>query len=222
MPRHEWKHEISLSDLLQLRRRLGAVAYPDPYAPTGSYRVRSLYFDTPADTALREKISGVDPREKFRIRCYNNDYRFIRLEKKCKQNGLCTKYTAPLSHEQTALFLSGHLDWMDSHERPLIQELYSKMTCQQLQPKTIVEYTREPFVYPAGNVRVTLDHHIRTGMRCTDFLNPHCITVPVPDDPIILEVKWDAFLPDLIRSAVQLDDRRTASYSKYTACRAYG
>ena len=106
-------------------------------------------------------------------------------------------------------------------EYPLIQELYSKMTLQGLKPKTIVDYTREPFVFPAGNVRVTLDYNIRSGLKSTDFLNPDCVTVPV-SDLIILEVKWDAFLPDIIKDAVSLTDRREGAFSKYAACRIYG
>jgi hypothetical protein len=58
-------------------------------------------------------------------------------------------------------------------------------------------------------------------MRCTDFLNPACVTVPV-SNAIILEVKWDGFLPDIIRDAVSLADRREGSFSKYEACRIYG
>lgn len=95
------------------------------------------------------------------------------------------------------------------------------MQTEGIAPKTIVDNTREPFIFPAGNVRVTLDYNIRSGMRCTDFLNPDCVTVPV-SDPIILEVKWDAFLPDIIRDAVALSDRREGAFSKYAACRIYG
>jgi hypothetical protein len=93
---------------------------------------------------------------------------------------------------------------------------------QGLRPKTIVDYTREPFVYAPGNVRVTMDYNIRTGLLCTDFLNPSRITVPAGDAPIILEVKWDEYLPDIIRDAVQLEGRRVAAFSKYAACRIYG
>ena len=50
-------------------------------------------------------------------------------------------------------------------------ELYSKMLSQGLKPKTIVDYTRDPFVFPPGNVRVTIDYNIRTGAFRTDFLN---------------------------------------------------
>ena len=96
------------------------------------------------------------------------------------------------------------------------------MISQGLRPRTIVDYTREPFTYAPGNVRVTLDYDIRTGLSCVDFLNTDCSTVAVPGDPIILEVKWDEFLPEIIRDAVGLDNRRVGAYSKYAASRMYG
>ncbi len=86
--RHEWKHEITVSDAAAVKSRLRAIAMPDSHAPEGSYEIRSLYFDTPGDRALREKINGVTPREKFRIRYYNGDTSLIRLEKKLKSGSL--------------------------------------------------------------------------------------------------------------------------------------
>lgn len=220
--RHEWKHEIDYSDMLAIRQRLRAVAEPDAHAAGGKYLVRSLYFDNIADKALREKLDGVDRLEKFRIRYYNSDTSLIRLEKKSKRNGLGTKDAAVLTVAEARSIVDGSLDWMPSSGRPLVQELYGKMKSQGLRPKTIVDYTREPFVYAPGNVRVTLDYDIRTGLGCTDFLNPDCATVPAGDAPIILEVKWDAFLPDIIRDAVQLTGRRATAFSKYAQCRIYG
>lgn len=219
--RHEWKHEITPADRAALRQRLRAVARPDPHAPGGTYQIRSLYFDTPWDTALREKIDGVNRREKFRLRYYNFDPTLIHLEKKCKVNGLGTKETAELSPREAQAIVDGDLGWMLDSGRPLVRELYSKMRCQLLRPRTIVDYVREPFVYGPGNVRVTLDYDIRTGLGRTDFLNPDCPTVPAGEGVTILEVKWDAFLPDVIRDAVQLEGRRTAAFSKYAVCRMY-
>lgn len=219
--RHEVKHEINYADLLVIRQRLRAVAYSDPHTIDGKYLIRSLYFDNPADKALMEKINGLSRREKFRIRYYNGDSSVIHLEKKSKIDHLGTKQSAPLTAEQAQRIVNGDLDWMPDADAPLIRELYTKMSTQGLAPKTIVDYTREPFIYPAGNVRVTLDYHIRSGMRCTDFLNPDCVTVPV-SDAIILEVQWDGFLPDIIRDAVALADRREGAFSKYAACRIYG
>ena len=219
--RHEWKHRLSPQDLPILRARLGAVMTPDPNAVGGSYHIRSLYFDTPADTALREKLDGVNVREKFRIRCYNKDFSLIHLEKKWKANGLGTKEKARLTPDQVRAILTGDWDWMPGSQDALIRELYVKMTLQGLRPKTIVDYTREPFVFGPGNVRVTLDYDLRTGLHCTDFLNPDCLTIPATDDAVILEVKWDQFLPDVIRDLVQIPGRRTAAFSKYAACRKY-
>ena len=219
--RHEWKHEISFSDMLAIRQRLSAVAQPDPHAVNGRYLIRSLYFDNPADKALREKIDGVNRREKFRIRLYNYDSSVIHLEKKSKLNSLCSKESAPLSPEEALAIAEGRLDWMPASPHPLVRELYVKMRTEGLRPKTIVDYTREPFIYAPGNVRVTLDYNIRTGLRCTDLLDPACVTIPAGDAPIILEVKWDAFLPDIIRDAIQLQGRHSAAFSKYAACRIY-
>lgn len=220
--RHEWKHEINYSDMLILRQRLRAVMKSDKNAVHGKYFIRSLYFDNISDKALREKIDGVNCREKFRIRYYNNDTSLIHLEKKSKINGLGNKQSASVTAEEAQKIVDGDFDWMINSDRPLVQELYSKMISQGLRPKTIVDYTREPFVFSAGNVRVTLDYDIRTGLYCTDFLNPDCITIPAGNAPIILEVKWDEFLPSVIRDIVQLESRRTAAFSKYAVCRIYG
>lgn len=220
--RHEWKHMIDLSDRIAIRQRLRAVARPDGHARDGRYLIRSLYFDTPGDTALREKLDGVNRREKFRLRCYNGDPSLIHLEKKSKRNGLGSKELTEVSAAEVRALLEGDLDWMARSGRTLVWELYQKMHTQLLRPRTIVDYIREPFVYAPGNVRVTIDTDIRTGLSRTDFLDPDCPTVPAGDAPAILEVKWDEYLPEIIRAAVQLPGRRASAFSKYAACRIYG
>lgn len=250
--RHEWKHEISYSDLLELRARLSAVMRIDPHARDGRYKIRSLYFDNLEDQALREKIDGVNCREKFRLRYYQEDLSYILLEKKEKQNGLCRKEQLRLSAEEVRILLpvnnrnrsptmkrerkdNVRLMKMEDQTHPaetkekalpggekkLLNELFFKMQSRGLRPKTIVDYIREPFIYAPGNVRVTLDYQIHTGMSCTDFLNPDCTMVPVRGDPMILEVKWDAFLPAVIQDLVQVRGIRTSAFSKYAACRTY-
>ncbi len=220
-PRHEIKFEISLSDMLVLRSRLRAVAKPDPHTVGGRYEIRSLYFDDAFDTALREKLDGVNRRDKYRLRCYNGDSSFIALEKKSKINGMCFKQSEQITPEEAEQIISGEIKRESTAGRPLFEELRQKISGGTLKPKTIVDYTREPFIFPAGNVRVTLDYNIRTGLRRTDFLNPLCVTVPAAGDKIILEVKWDEFLPDVIRSAVNIGPRFSEAFSKYAVCRNY-
>ena len=220
--RHEWKHVINYADMLTLRSRLSAVMKRDEHAIGGIYRIRSLYFDNLSDKALREKIDGVNIREKFRIRYYNGDASYIVLEKKSKINGLCAKESCRISEEEAQMIVCGDLGWMAESGRSLCQELYSKMHSQGLRPKTIVDYIREPFVFAPGNVRVTIDYNIRTGALCTDFLNPETLTLPAGESPIILEVKWDDYLPDIIRDAVTIPGRRVSAFSKYEQCRIFG
>lgn len=219
--RHEWKHEITYSDRICIRQRLRAIAGPDPHAINGIYEIRSLYFDNLYDKALREKVDGVNRREKFRIRYYNGNTDYITLEKKSKLNGLCNKVSARISAEEADAIVHGDYAQM-MYGPPLVRELYAKILSQGLRPMTLVDYKREPFIYAPGNVRVTIDYDIRTGLRCTDLLNTGCVTTPAGDAPAILEVKWDEYLPDIIRDAVQLPGRRASAFSKYAACRVYG
>lgn len=219
--RHEWKIALDPGDLFVLRQRLRAVMQPDAHAVDGRYRIRSLYFDTPEDRALREKLDGVSRREKFRIRYYNGDTGFIQLEKKCKRGGLGWKEQTQLTERQARDIAAGRFDAVDPGGDALLGELCRKARTERLRAKTIVDYTREPFVYGPGNVRVTLDEDIRTGLSCVDFLDLDCVTVPAPDARPLMEVKWDAFLPDIIRDAVQLPGRQVGAFSKYAACRMY-
>lgn len=220
--RHEAKIEIGYSDFLMLRQRLSVVMQKDRHTIDGKYEIRSLYFDNAKDKALREKIDGVNMREKFRIRLYNGDTSYIKLEKKSKINGLCHKESTTLTMQQAEAIARGDYAWMCDSREPLIRELYIKVKTQGLRPKTVVDYTREPFVYAPGNVRITLDYNIRTGMRCENFLEKDCVTVPIETENIILEVKWDEYLPDIIRDIVHVQNGHVAAFSKYAACRIYG
>ncbi|MCR5739187.1 MAG: polyphosphate polymerase domain-containing protein [Lachnospiraceae bacterium] len=206
--------------MLDIRRRLSAIAKKDSHAADGRYHIRSLYFDTPEDTALKEKLLGVPKREKYRIRCYDRDVGFIRLEKKTRICGLGTKDMAPLSKEDVTKIINGDIGWMMERDDELLRQFYTAIRNERLQPRTIVDYEREPFIFDPGNVRVTLDHDIRTGLKLCDMLDFDAPTIPVKESPIILEVKWDHFLPEVIRQAVQLPVREQA-YSKYAACRMY-
>lgn len=219
--RHEVKHEISQTDMLILRHRLRAVMRPDPHAQNGVYLIRSLYFDNVDDKALREKLDGFAEREKYRIRLYNYNTDIIHLERKYKNRTLGYKDTASLTPEQAHAIAAGDLDFPGWQDNDMLRTFRGKMLEQGLRAKVIVDYEREPYIFDAGNVRVTLDYNIRTGLSCTDFLNPDCLTVPVFGNPVILEVKWDNYLPDVVRDAVQLSGRHAGAFSKYAACRMF-
>jgi len=193
----------------------------DSHAENGRYEIRSLYFDNLDDKALREKLDGINIREKYRIRLYNRDSSVIHLERKFKHGGLGYKDSASLTPKMAQAIANGDVEWMSRSNDDVILGFYTRIKNEGLAAKVIVDYTREPFIFGPGNVRVTLDYDIRTGLSCTDFLNPACVTIPVKDSPCILEVKWDNYLPDVVRDAVQLDGRRCGAFSKYAVSRMY-
>ena len=221
--RHEYKHSLNFGDYIILRDRLKRVMARDSHADeNGEYIVRSLYLDTPGDKALKDKINGVDNREKFRIRRYIGAEDYLVLEKKSKIHGLCYKQSVRLTLAELALLQKGELAWMAADERALLRELYVKMCHERLTPKTIVEYIREPFLCAAGNVRVTLDRDIRTGLFSTSFLDDNLPTVRAGDEIVLLEVKYDQYIPEHIVRLLRLDNRRASACSKYALSRIYG
>lgn len=223
--RHELKYRIGYLQYLELRSRLRAVMHSDLHAGTeGKYLIRSIYFDNYKDKALWQKAEGVPIREKFRVRYYNDDFSYITLEKKVKNNALCMKSDAEITKEECQNLLEGRLNWMRGHPSQLVQELYAKMHYQLLYPRVLVSYIREPYVYDAGNVRVTFDSDIRTTLYHRHFLEEKVADISTADQPwdMILEVKYDAFLPTIIRDILQTNTIRQQAFSKYEACRRFG
>lgn len=223
--RHELKYRIRYPQYIELKSRLRKIARPDGHVNAdGKYLIRSIYFDNYDDKALREKTYGISRREKFRIRYYNDDFSFIALEKKSKEGDLCRKIDAVLSKEECLLLLHGQTGWMRGHPSPLVRELYAKMRYQMLCPRVLVSYMREPYIYPAGNVRITFDSNIRTTMYHRDFFEDRVRDIDIAEEPgdMIMEVKYDAFLPALIRDIVRTDAIRREAFSKYAACRRFG
>jgi hypothetical protein len=221
--RHEDKFEINRFDYHILKNRLDNLFPLDTNSGAyGYYRVRSIYFDNIYDKALREKIDGVSRREKFRIRLYNHDTSFIKLEKKAKIAGLGRKETATVSSTQVEKILCGDIDWMATSDKRLLREFYSKIILQQLRPSTIVDYRREAYIFVPGNVRITLDSDIRTALGNTDFLNFDTPLIKADNSSYaVLEVKYDEFVPEIVCLAVGLESRRRGAYSKYALSRRY-
>ena len=220
--RQELKYMLGRGEYAALSARCRQVMHLDPHVgPDGSYDIISLYFDDLGDSALMENLSGVSRRSKFRIRYYKGDLSTLHLEKKAKIAGVGTKYSCPMTPDELQRMLNGDLDWMMDSPHDLMHELYCHMRTELLRPKTIVAYRREPFIYDAGNVRVTFDYDIRSGICSRDILSGNAVLVPVNPSYVLMEVKYDSFLPDIIRMILQEGTPRARAFSKYSACRQY-
>lgn len=220
--RHELKYLISSAQVEMLKSRLRGVAPLDSHACGGSYRIRSLYFDDIDDQCFYDNENGVDPREKFRIRIYNGRTERITLECKRKQQGKTLKTACPLTLEQTKRLIAGVPLGNIAQQPPLLQKLTAKMLIACMKPVVIVEYDRVPYVYRMGNVRVTLDTNISSCSDVELFLEPSIPRRPImPLGQQLLEVKYDAFLPDHLYNSLTLNNLSQTTFSKYYLCRKY-
>lgn len=222
--RHELKHYINFSDYISIKSRLRSIMHIDKNAnENNEYKIRSLYFDNVYDKALMEKVIGVPKRHKFRIRFYNDNHEFIRLEKKSKIRGLCLKDSEKITKEECEKIINGDIEFLRDSNKKLFIDLYSEMKGNLLRPKTIVDYTREAYIYPIGNVRITFDKSVRTGLNNINMFDDNLATIETIENKyIVLEVKFDEFLPQIIRDIIQVKERRATSISKYEAARIYG
>ena len=92
MYRVEDKFGCGRAELYHLQKRLGYVLESDSNENNvEGYKVSSLYFDDLYSNAYYEKMDGVLYRKKYRIRIYNNDTSFIRLECKYKHENKTSK-----------------------------------------------------------------------------------------------------------------------------------
>lgn len=222
--RQELKYTLTEADSRMTASRISAFMKRDDHVgEKKEYFIRSLYFDNLYDKALKEKLSGVAIRDKFRIRYYDFDTNFIRLEKKSKRYSLGHKYQCRLTQEEVERILQNDWNWMAEDERPLVRELYLKMKLELFRPMVIVDYRREPFTYAPGNVRITFDRNIRSCKDIRAFFREDAPTVPVlPDGKCIMEVKYDDFLPDVVSRTVLTTKNKEQAYSKFAACRING
>lgn len=217
--RNELKYYISYLDYLKLRSVLKATMQMDANVSGDGYLIKSLYYDDLIDTALYEKNAGVLIRKKFRIRAYDNKDDVIKLERKRKVNQKTNKDSFNLSREQYDKILSGDIDFMRTQKNDVAQEFYILYKTQWLRPKVMVEYVREAYIMRAGNVRITFDKQLRGSSNLEGLFVDTLGRNMVPDDTMILEVKFDEFLPEQVRDYLTMVDKKPLSISKYVICR---
>lgn len=196
--RHEFKYLCSYGELMMLKVRLqGLVSLDTHVGESGVYNIRSLYFDDIYDTCYRENEAGTDPREKFRIRIYDHSSERISLELKRKVRGKTQKLSCLLTEEQCRGLMEGEIPVLQENSPALLRKLCLLMQTRHMRPKVIVEYERVPYVYPHGNVRITMDENISASNRTDRFLERQIPLRPILEaGQHILEVKYDEYLPD--------------------------
>ena len=221
--RHEFKYFVSAAQIPLLKSRISGIMKPDAHTGPGStYRIRSLYFDDFHDRCYYENENGTDPREKFRIRIYNGSSGRITLECKRKEHGMTLKTACPLTLVQAQQLIRGEPLPDSDLTYPLLKKLEVKRRTELFRPVVIVEYDRMPYVYRDGNVRVTFDMNIASSYDPDQFFAEKLPGRPVfPVGQHLMEVKYDAFLPDFIYHSLNSGQLQQTPCSKYYLCRKY-
>lgn len=220
--RHELKFLVTAPQYYACRHRLQRLLRPDRHAgPSGEYRITSLYLDDALDSALFEKLAGVQERHKFRIRIYNSRDDVIVLEKKIKNGDGIRKVRTQIDRPLYEAIRRGDPEPLQQRDDPLLTEVAWQMANRLLRPKVIVDYVREAYLYPFGHVRITFDKHLRSGLTHLDLFR----TAPLAPVPLngmaILEVKYDAYLPRAVQDVLQTDSLTRQAASKYVLCRTF-
>lgn len=221
--RHEYKYMIDVKQEQILRIKAGGLMALDKYAKDlGGYRITSLYFDDSDNSCFYENENGTDPRSKFRIRYYNNDSRYLKLEKKSKRNGMTLKESCNITPEECLQMMRGDIPLVTDKTGEMAAKLFLEMRLRKLLPKVIVSYDRIPFVYKTGNVRVTFDKNLTASGDIAGFLREDFARRPIMNTgESILEVKWDEVLPSHIKEYMMLEYLQWTAFSKYYLCRKY-
>lgn len=221
--RHEYKYLCSAQQLVTERKRLERLLRADAHVGAdGSYRIRSVYFDTPGNDCYYENEDGVDRRSKYRVRIYNCSDDRIRLERKTKCHGMTHKDACAITRGQCDALLKGHIPAVTEGMPPALAKMLTELRLRCMRPAVIVQYDRVPYVHPIGNVRVTLDLAISSSQQFDRFFDPALPARPIlASGQGVLEVKWDQLLPSYLKEQLQLEGLRWTSFSKYYLCRKY-
>lgn len=220
--RHELKYRIDLLQYQVLKKNLAAVLSPDPHmGAEGRYTIRNLYFDDFRNSALYEKQAGIARRKKYRLRIYNHSDAVIKFERKTKFDNYIRKESVRLTRSEADRIIAGDLTFLTTSKNSLLKAFYLECRRNLLRPVVVVEYDREAYVHPVGNVRVTLDSGLRTRLGLASFFDCNTCTMTAVDEPgVILEIKYNDVLPRHIRGLFLDTIRPRSAIGKFAICRS--
>ena len=222
--RHELKILISYAEYLLLKNRVAAVLETDKNAGNEGYFIRSVYFDDFKESVYYEKLNDINDRRKYRIRAYNNNSNYIILECKEKHKQYIHKNSAVIDIETCKALLEGNYDIILNRPESVLNEFYIDCKRLGLKSAVVVDYHRDAFTYPASNVRITFDKELHAGgLNGFDMFfddKKSELTLPVyMNNSVILEIKYDDYLPAFIRHLIPSFTGVPISISKYCLCR---
>ncbi len=215
--RHELKYFIGYAEYLKLKDILSRFMKGDSYTNRDNgYFVRSLYFDTPHDKEYIEKVTGIEERKKIRLRIYHMDDEAVKLEIKAKYNNYMRKETAIIDREKARRLVRGDKSFLVSSNNTTMNRVYYFMSRMYYIPVVIIDYNREAYVCDYNNIRITFDSNIRSCSSELDLFRDDLHFMHVFDKAtIVMEVKYNRFLPKWLKMILSCIDSTNSAISKY-------
>ncbi len=215
--RHELKFYLSHADYEYARVILREMMERDEHSPERGYPLRSLYFDDIADTALLEKLDGVEFRDKYRLRSYGPEYPWVKLERKRKHNNYVQKTSVVISNEDAKKLIAGDASVLLQNDDPAARSIYFDFARRYMRPVVLIDYVREAYTLPYNEVRITFDKELSASTHDLDMFDAHTRTRQIePHEVIIMEVKYNVALPSWFKEVFKFESGTSSAISKYT------
>ena len=215
--RHEEKFLISTQEYMYLKKLLGSVLKGDKNAAEGGrYFIRSLYFDTMSNVNFHQKEDGVQERRKIRLRVYDENARFAKLEIKNKVGAGIYKESVSIKRGDADSMAKGNFSVLLGYRNPTALRVYRLFKTQCYRPAVLIDYEREAFVVPVFTGRITFDTNIRAASGRNGLSTSQKEMKRLFSEPkVILEVKYNHMLPEHIKSLLGSSACVPMAVSKY-------
>lgn len=213
--RNEYKYLMSFADAARLQKKLDVVLHPDTYGEGGIYRVKSLYFDSVNHIDFQEKLAGYEKRKKVRLRIYDEDSSYAKLELKEKQGNYQHKYSLMISRQDAEALVKGDYTVLWHYEDEIATLLYTTMMLGCYRPTAVVEYVRKAYTFPENRTRLTFDFHIKSSETDLDLFSKNLPFYPILAEYVVLEVKYTKTLMKFIQKILSDYPLTNVSVSKY-------
>lgn len=218
--RREFKYSINYIQYMTITQKLYNILKEDKNNGQAGYVVRSLYFDSHANTDFYQKLSGSKNRKKIRLRLYSHDDPNVKLEIKRKFGDYQEKQTVIISRDDAQALIDLDYEVLRKYKSQTANSIYHIMKVNGLRPVVLIEYKRKAYIHPMNSIRITLDSEIRSSESNFDFFAEHPV-LSLTDYfyQTVLEVKFNDFIYKWITDIFKPYNLERQSYSKYMISR---
>lgn len=213
--RRELKFLLNYEESLALQEDLDKLLTLDSYSQEGFYYVRSLYFDSLNDKDFVQKYDGAEQRRKIRLRIYDSHQDSAKFEIKEKQGAYQKKDSLSIDRMCAESFINGDFSRLLDHDEPEAHRLFALLTMGAYHPAAVVEYERRAYTYAEYETRITFDRNVQSSEFYYELFSDDIPFVPVLNEQVILEVKYNDVLLESIRSVLGKYGLTNVSVSKY-------